>query len=163
MAVLSFLATAVVAMMVIGALFLLAVALVRLFLGLLLAVAGGGVIAAIASIWVGEQWPLVFLSASVLLAFPAVTWMFRSPRVNSDIQPIADRIRPTILEPSIDHALTAAWQRAGELVPEFALRLMAAQENCAALLQHAEANRLDISDRRCADHTHPRSRSCCRK
>lgn len=143
--VLSFLIVAVLVAIVIIAFLAIAVALVRIAAALLLAIAGGGIIAAIASVWLEDTWPVVFIATSILLAFPALGWMFREKgerRKPASMEALS--ILQEQIEPAGNAELTAAWERAGVLAPEFAARLLAARQSCARLLKRSEATSLDM-------------------
>lgn len=118
---------------------------IRLAGAILLAMAGGGIAAAIAAIWIEDAWPLIFASVSLLLLIPAIGWMFRARSPKSNLAP-ADAIPKTIrpLEPAGDTELIAAWKQAEALAPGYALRLMAARETCAQLLNRSDASLLDM-------------------
>ncbi|MAF27641.1 MAG: hypothetical protein CL820_12490 [Croceicoccus sp.] len=145
-AVSGFIIAAVVAVIAIFILVAVALVLVRIALALLLAMAAGGIIAAISSIWIDDAWPLVFMGASILLAFPAIGWMFRDSSLKAARAP-ANTAPKVVLppEPAGDTELIAAWEKANSLAPGYALRLMAARESCAQLLNRSELSSLDMA------------------
>ncbi len=123
----------------------IALVLVRIAVALLLAMAAGALFAAISSIWIKDAWSVALVGSRILLSFPALAWMFRdsSPQaVHAATKAAPQVVRPP--EPSGDVKLTAAWERASELAPEFRSCLMAARETCAQLRNRCEATSLDM-------------------
>lgn len=144
-AIFGFLVVVVLAVISIVVIVAIALVLVRIAVALLLAMAAGALFAAISSIWIEDAWPVVFVGSSILLSFPTLAWMFRDSNPQADhagSKATPQVVRP--LEPSGDVKLTAAWERASELAPEFRSRLMAARETCAQLLNRCEATSLDM-------------------